>query len=90
MCTLTTTIGVNVQRTIVASDPLPYAAGVDVRPSPTQSVHPRSWETLGAQVAAFVFVVGSYVVAQEVKVKRPRRRSSPAKASAQERERVTV
>ena len=33
-----------------------------------------TWETLGAQVAAAVFVIGSYFVAQEVKVKRPRRR----------------
>jgi high-affinity iron transporter len=33
-----------------------------------------SWETLGAQVLAGLFVVGSYFVAQEVKVKRPQRR----------------
>src|SRR4051795_6679175 len=30
-----------------------------------------SWETLGAQVLAAVFVVGSYVAAEQVKVKRP-------------------
>ena len=35
-------------------------------------------ETLGAQVVAFVFVIGSYFVAQEVKVKRPRRRRRAA------------
>src|SRR4051795_1109396 len=33
-----------------------------------------SWETLGAQVLAAVFVVGSYVAAEYVKVKRPRAR----------------
>jgi len=33
-----------------------------------------SWETLGAQLLAGLFVVGSYVVAREVKVKRPQRR----------------
>jgi len=47
-----------------------------------------SWETLGAQVGALVFVVGSYFLAQEVKVKRPqrKRRSAPA-AAAREPER---
>src|SRR3954463_12198054 len=34
-----------------------------------------TWETLGAQVLAAVFVVGSYVAAEQVKVKRPQRRS---------------
>src|SRR4051795_5483200 len=33
-----------------------------------------TWETLGAQVLAAVFVVGSYVAAEQVKVKRPQRR----------------
>jgi high-affinity iron transporter len=33
-----------------------------------------SWETIGAQVLAAVFVVGSYFVAEQVKVKRPQRR----------------
>src|SRR4051794_32832429 len=33
-----------------------------------------SWETLGAQLLAGLFVVGSYFLAQEVKVKRPQRR----------------
>src|SRR3954471_15959727 len=33
-----------------------------------------SWETLAAQALAAVFVVGSYYVAREVKVKRPQRR----------------
>ena len=32
-----------------------------------------SWETLGAQLFAAVFVIGSYYVAEYVKVKRPRR-----------------
>jgi len=42
-----------------------------------------SWETLGAQVIAAVFVIGSFFVAKELKVKRPARRArrqSPAPA----------
>jgi high-affinity iron transporter len=35
-----------------------------------------SVETLLAQVAAIAFVIGSYVVATEVKVKRPQRRAA--------------
>lgn len=35
-----------------------------------------TWETLGAQLAAAVFVIGSYFLAQEVRVRRPRRRSA--------------
>ena len=35
-----------------------------------------SVETLGAQVAAIVFVIGSYVLATELKVKRPQRRAA--------------
>jgi high-affinity iron transporter len=35
-----------------------------------------TWETLAAQLAAAVFVIGSYVVAQEMKVGRPRRRAA--------------
>ena len=34
-----------------------------------------SVETLAAQAAAIVFVIGSYVLATELKVKRPQRRS---------------
>ena len=30
-----------------------------------------TWETIGAQVAAMVFVIGSYFLAQEVRVRRP-------------------
>ena len=33
-------------------------------------------ETIGAQIAAAVFVIGSYFLAQEMKVKGPRRRKS--------------
>jgi high-affinity iron transporter len=33
-----------------------------------------TWETLGAQLLAGVFVIGSYFVAEELKVRRPRRR----------------
>ena len=39
-----------------------------------------TWETLIAQVAALVFVIGSYFLAQEVKVKRPQRKSAKRKA----------
>ena len=63
---------------------VPYWAGLWLGVFPT-------WETLGAQVAAFLFVIGSYVVAQEVKVKRPRRRARPAAERANpEPERATV
>ena len=34
-----------------------------------------TWETLGAQVAAAIFVIGSYLLAQQVRVKRPQRRA---------------
>ncbi len=44
-----------------------------------------TWETIGAQLAAMVFVIGSYYLAQEVRVKRPRRR---AKRRAQAAEAV--
>jgi high-affinity iron transporter len=37
-----------------------------------------TWETIGAQVAAMAFVIGSYFLAQEVRVRRPRRRSASA------------
>ena len=35
-----------------------------------------TWETLGAQALAALFVIGSYFVAQELKVKRPQRRGA--------------
>ena len=38
-----------------------------------------TWETLGAQVAAAVFVIGSYLLAQQVRVKRPQRRARRAR-----------
>ena len=47
---------------------VPYWAGLWLGVYPT-------WETIGAQIAAFVFVIGSYVLAQEVRVRRPRRRA---------------
>ena len=37
-----------------------------------------TWETIGAQVAAMIFVIGSYVLAREVRVRGPRRRASRA------------
>ena len=50
---------------------LPYWLGLWFGVFPT-------WETLGAQVLAAAFVIGSYYLAQEVRVKRPRRRAVPA------------
>jgi high-affinity iron transporter len=35
-----------------------------------------TWETVGAQIAAAVFVIGSYVLAREVQVNRPKRRAA--------------
>jgi high-affinity iron transporter len=47
---------------------LPYWTGLWFGVFPTL-------ETLGAQIGAIVFVLGSYFLAQELKVKRPRRRA---------------
>jgi high-affinity iron transporter len=66
---------------------LPYWSGLWFGVYPTL-------ETLGAQLAAAGFVIGSYFLAQELKVKRPRRRVrrravEPAQAAdAPERELV--
>ena len=46
---------------------LPYWPGLWLGVYPTV-------ETIGAQIAAAAFVIGSYFLAQEMKVKRPRRR----------------
>ena len=40
-----------------------------------------TWETIGAQALAMAFVIGSYFLAQEVKVKRPQRRSKAPRAA---------
>ncbi|HWV84921.1 MAG TPA: FTR1 family protein [Capillimicrobium sp.] len=47
---------------------LPYWAGQWLGVYPT-------WETIGAQVAAMAFVIGSYFLAEEIRIKRPRRRA---------------
>jgi high-affinity iron transporter len=47
---------------------LPYWLGTWLGVFPT-------WETIGAQVAAFALVIGSYVAAEQVRVKRPQRRA---------------
>jgi high-affinity iron transporter len=52
---------------------LPYWAGTWLGAFPT-------WESLGAQVGALVVVFGSYVVAEELRVKGPRRRARRARA----------
>jgi high-affinity iron transporter len=52
---------------------LPYWAGLWFGVYPTI-------ETLGAQVVAAVFVIGSYFVAQQVRVKRPQRRAASGSA----------
>jgi high-affinity iron transporter len=41
-----------------------------------------SWETLGAQIVAAVFVIGSFFVAKELKVRRPVRRAQRRAAPA--------
>ena len=61
---------------------LPYWLGLWLGVFPT-------WETIGAQVAAIAFVVGSYFLAQEVRVKRPRRRARTAMAPAVARQMST-
>ena len=48
---------------------LPYWLGTWLGVFPT-------WETLGAQVAALAFVIGSYFAAEYVRVTRPRRRAA--------------
>jgi high-affinity iron transporter len=65
---------------------VPYWAGLWFGVFPT-------WETVGAQIAAFAFVVGSYFLAQEVKVRGPRRRrarGTEPSGSEAEREPVGV
>jgi len=47
---------------------LPYALGTWLGVFPT-------WETLGAQVLALTFVIGSYVAAEQIRVKAPQRRA---------------
>ncbi|HEY7076000.1 MAG TPA: FTR1 family protein [Solirubrobacteraceae bacterium] len=42
-----------------------------------------SWETLACQLFAGLFVVGSYLLAQQVKVRRPRRRGEAAAVRAE-------
>ena len=39
-----------------------------------------TWETLGAQLASAVFVIGSFFLAKELKVKRPQRRARRSRA----------
>ena len=41
-----------------------------------------TWETIGAQVLAGVFVIGSYLLAEHLKVRRPRRRGEPVAVKA--------
>lgn len=59
---------------------LPYWLGTWLGVFPT-------WETLGAQVAAFVFVIGSYFAAEYVRIKRPRKLAAQRRA---EEERVAA
>jgi high-affinity iron transporter len=40
-----------------------------------------TWETIGAQVVALAFVIGSYFAAEYVRVKRPRRRSAARRSA---------
>jgi len=52
---------------------LPYWPGLWLGIYPTV-------ETIGAQIAAAAFVIGSYFLAQEMKVKGPRRRRAKTQA----------
>ena len=54
---------------------LPYWLGLWFGVFPT-------WETVAAQLLAAAFVIGSYLLAQEVKVKRPRRRARRGEVAA--------
>jgi high-affinity iron transporter len=54
---------------------LPYWLGLWFGVYPT-------WETIGAQLAAMVFVIGSYVLAKEVRVRRPRRKAAQRRLPA--------
>jgi high-affinity iron transporter len=49
-----------------------------------------SWETLGAQVVAAAFVIGSFFVAKELKVKRPGRRAAARHAAPAQPQREPV
>jgi high-affinity iron transporter len=49
-----------------------------------------TWETLAAQVLAAVFVIGSYYVAEQLKVKRPQRRGARPAVRAETPPRVPV
>lgn len=62
---------------------LPYWPGLWLGVYPTV-------ETIGAQIAAAAFVIGSYFLAQELKVKRPRRRSRQHVGAAAGAERTPV
>jgi high-affinity iron transporter len=57
---------------------LPYWAGTWLGIFPT-------WESLGAQVAAMAIVFGSYVLAEELRVRRPRRRALRAQRAEPDR-----
>ena len=67
---------------------MPYWLGTWLGVFPT-------WETLGGQVAALVFVIGSYFAAEYVRVKRPqrrarRRRRAPSRPVVAPRTRATI
>ncbi len=60
-----------------------HPLGVDVIPAWMGSwfeLYP-SWETIGAQVLAAGFVIGSYYLAEYVKIKRPRKRAAAARSA---------
>lgn len=47
-----------------------------------------TWETIGAQVAAFAFVVGSYYAAEYVRIKKPQKAAAKRRAAAAVAERA--
>jgi high-affinity iron transporter len=71
--------------TPIGNGEFPYTLGLWFGVYPT-------WETVGAQIVAAAFVIGSYVVAREIRVHRPSRRArrEQAKAGAGAEQRVTA
>jgi high-affinity iron transporter len=61
--------------TPIGDGEFPYTLGLWFGVYPT-------WETVGAQIVAAAFVIGSYVVAREIRVHRPSRRARRERAAA--------
>ena len=62
---------------------LPYWLGLWLGVYPT-------WETIGAQLGSALFVIGSFFLAKELKVKRPQRRARVARPAAAISDRLSM